>query len=304
MRLGYPISCGVLGAPKRRGADSGIVSRGGRKRSLCSTLSRRELVCAVGAGAVVSVLSAWSQPAFAGKSVKEALEELLAGKTAVESTRVRLDLPPQFDYGNTVPLAFTVDRPMSEANRVERVSVFAEGNPFPEVARFHFTSDSGHASAATRIRLNEGRQEVAAVAELNDGSAWLARRPVEVGVSGCSVETGVVIGYPMPQPEPRVKVPEGARRGEIIEVRTMISHWMETGFRIDATGKPIPRRIINRMVCSRGGEPIFAADLSPAIAANAYLNFSIVAREPAVLTFVWVEDGGAVYRATHSLTVT
>jgi sulfur-oxidizing protein SoxY len=268
-----------------------------------STMTRRELSCAIGAGAAVSALWGWSLPAIARTSVEEALEELLVGKSAVESTRIRLDLPPRFDYGNTVPLAFTVEGPMAEVNHVERVSVFAEGNPFPEVASFHFTSDSGRANASTRIRLNEGRREVVVVAELSGGSVWLARRTIEIAVSGCSIETGVVIGHPMPRPEPRLKVPEHARRDEIIEIKTMISHWMETGFRIDATGKPIPRRIINRMVCSRDGELIFAADLSPAIAANAYLTFSMVARAPAVLTFAWAEDGGAMYRATHSLKV-
>ena len=76
--------------------------------------------------------------------------------SGVESARVRLDLPQRFDYGNTVPLAVTVDSPMTEADHVRRVSVFAEGNPFPEVASFHFTPANGRASASTRIRLNEG----------------------------------------------------------------------------------------------------------------------------------------------------
>lgn len=267
-------------------------------------MTRRELNCVMGAGAVASVFWGWSPPpAIGATSVKEALEELLAGKSVVESARIRLDLPPRFDYGNTVPFAFTVDGPMNKANHVETVSIFAEGNPFPEVASFHFTPESGRASASTRIRLNEGRQEVVAVAEFSDGSTWLARRSIEVAVNGCSVESGVVIGYPMPPPQPRLKVPEYARRDEIVEIKTMISHWMETGLRIDATGKPIPRRIINRMSCSRDGEPVFSANLWPAIAANAYLSFSMVARAPAVLAFAWVEDGGAVYRATHSLTV-
>jgi sulfur-oxidizing protein SoxY len=301
MRFGYPISSGIFGSVERHEADLRAISR--EAFSWRSTITRRGLVSALGAGAVFTGLWGWSRSAFAEKGVEEALEELLAGRDAVESNRVRLDLPSHFDYGNTIPFAFAVDGPMSEANYVERVSVFAEGNPFPEVASFHFTRDSGRANASTRIRLNEGRREVVAVAEFSDGSAWLARRTVKVAVSGCSTETGVVIGYPMPLPEPRLKVPEHARRDEIIEIKTMISHWMETGLRIDATGRPIPRRIINRMVCARDGEPIFAADLSPAIAANAYLTFSVVAREPALLNLAWVEDGGAVYRATRPLMV-
>jgi sulfur-oxidizing protein SoxZ len=105
----------------------------------------------------------------------------------------------------------------------------------------------------------------------------------------------------MPTPKPRLKVPAQVSRGEIIEIKTMISHWMETGLRIDAAGHPIPRRIINQMSCSCDGKPIFAADLSPAIAANAYLTFCMLARAPAVLEFTWREDGGAIYHAAHSL---
>ena len=233
-------------------------------------------------------------------TVSEALARLLAGRTAAESARVRLELPERYDYGNTVPLAVAVDSPMTEADYVRRVDVFAEGNPFPEVATFHFTPESGRASASTRIRLNEGEQEVVALALLSDGSAWLGRRTVQVSISGCSAEAGVEVDYAMPPPEPRLKVPAQVSRGEIVEIKTMISHRMETGLRTDVAGKPIPRRIINRMACACDGEPIFTADLSPAIAANAYLSFRIVARASGVLEFAWREDGGAVYRAAHS----
>jgi sulfur-oxidizing protein SoxY len=262
-------------------------------------LSRRELMRIAGAAAICA-----SAPrAMAASSVPEAIEALLAGRSGVPSSRLRLDLPPRFDYGNTVPLGVAVDGPVTEANHVRRVSVFAEGNPFPEVASFHFAPASGTASASTRIRLNAGQREVVAVAELDDGSVWLGRRTIEVAISGCGVEAGVESGDVVPRPEPRLAVPTTARRDELVEIKTMISHRMETGLRVDTAGRPIPRRIINRMVCSRDGETIFAADLSPAIAANAYLNFHIVARASAVFTFTWHEDGGAVYRASRPVAV-
>jgi sulfur-oxidizing protein SoxY len=239
----------------------------------------------------------------AATTVREALERLLAGRTSVESARVRLELPERFDYGNTVPLALSVDKPMTAADCVRRVDVFAEGNPFPEVATFHFTSDSGRASVSTRIRLNEGEQEVVAVAELSDGSARVGRGAVQISISGCSAEAGVAVAYPMPTPKPRLNVPAEVGRDEIVEIKTMISHRMETGLRTDAQGNPIPRRIINRMTCSRNDRLIFAADLSPAIAANAYLTFYMVARASGALEFTWHEDGGAVYRTKHPLAV-
>jgi sulfur-oxidizing protein SoxY len=266
-------------------------------------MSRRGLVRTAGAGAVV--WGAWAcLPAVAvATTVREALEKLLAGRTPVESARVRLELPERFDYGNTVPLAVSVDSPMTTEDYVRRVDVFAEGNPFPEVATFHFTPDSGRAGVSTRIRLNEGEQEVVAVAELSEGSAWVGRRAVQISISGCSAEPGVAVVQPMPTPRPRLKVPAEVGRDEIVEIKTMISHWMETGLRTDAQGSPIPRRIINRMTCLLDDRLIFAADLSPAIAANAYLNFYMVARASGALEFTWHEDGGAVYRATRPLAV-
>jgi sulfur-oxidizing protein SoxY len=246
---------------------------------------------------------AYLPPATAATAVQEALEEVLAGRIPIESVRVRLKLPERFDYGNTVPLALSVDSPMTAADHVRRVDVFAEGNPFPEVATFYLTPDSGRASVSTRIRLNEGEQEVVAVAELGDGSARVGRRAVQVSISGCSAEAGVAVAYPMPTPKPRLRVPAEVGRNEIVEIKTMISHRMETGLRTDVHGDSIPRRIINRMTCSRDDRLIFAADLSPAIAANAYLSFFVVARASAALEFAWHEDGGAVYRATHPLAV-
>jgi sulfur-oxidizing protein SoxY len=266
-------------------------------------MSRRGLVRAAGAGA--AAWAAWGHlpPAAAATTVREALEELLSGRIAIESGRVRLELPERFDYGNTVPLAFGVDSPMTTADHVRRVDVFAEGNPFPEVATFHFTPDSGRASISTRIRLNEGEQEVVALAELSDGSAWVGRRAVQVSISGCSAEPGLAVAYPMPTPKPRLKVPAAVGPDEIVEIKTMISHRMETGLRTDARGNPIPRRIINKMTCSRDDRRIFAADLSPAIAVNAYLSFCMVARASGALEFTWHEDGGAVYRAARPLLV-
>ncbi len=225
----------------------------------------------------------------------------MAGRPAGDPTRVHLELPDHFDYGNTVPLAFEVDSLMTEADHVQRVDLFADGDPFPEVATFHFTPQSGRAHAATRIRLNEGRPTVIAVATLGDGSVCITRQSIGIAIGGCSAEAGVAVPYPMPTPEPRLEVPAEAGRDQIVEIQTMISHWMETGLRTDLTGKPIPRRIINRMECASADGLVFAADLAPAIAANAYLSFDMVARSSGVLEFTWREDGGAIYRATRPL---
>lgn len=264
-------------------------------------LRRREVVGAGGA----MLLAAWSgvPAARAATGLESAVAAAIGGRPLGPADLLQMDLPAAYDFGTTIPLGLAVASPMTEADHVRRVSVFARGNPFPEVATLYFTPANGQAHVSTRIRLNEGTQGVVAVAELSDGRAVLAERSIKVAVSGCSAESGADEIAAMPMPEPRLKLPTAIRPGEVVEVRTMISHWMETGLRRDAQDRPIPRRIINRMVCELDGEQVFAADLTPAIAANAYLSFPLRARGSGRLTFTWSEDGGAIYRVGQDLAV-
>lgn len=101
-----------------------------------------------------------------------------------------------------------------------------------------------------------------------------------------------------------INVPKTARRGEIIEIRAMIAHPMETGHRMGPNGVAIPRRIINRFVCTYGGEAVFSADLFPAMSANPFLSFFIRAAESGPVTFAWTEDGGEVHVAAADIAVT
>ncbi len=87
-----------------------------------------------------------------------------------------------------------------------------------------------------------------------------------------------------------INVPPKAKRGEIIEIKTLISHDMETGFRPDNTGKPIPRDIITDFVCKYNGEEVFRAELHPAIAANPFFTFTTIATASGTLTFEWSGD--------------
>ena len=89
-----------------------------------------------------------------------------------------------------------------------------------------------------------------------------------------------------------VNVPARARRGEIIEIKTLISHTMETGFRRTQLGAVIPRDIIRRFVCTYNGTEVFSADLHPAIAANPFIVFSTIAIESGTLVFSWTGDNG------------
>ena len=94
----------------------------------------------------------------------------------------------------------------------------------------------------------------------------------------------------------RIVIPAENRRGEPFEVRITLRHAMETGYRTDASGKPIPRNVIRRFECRYNGEPVFAVRMSSGIAANPYLRFFVTARESGTLDFEWVDDAGV--RAT------
>jgi sulfur-oxidizing protein SoxZ len=100
-----------------------------------------------------------------------------------------------------------------------------------------------------------------------------------------------------------VNMPAQAKKGEIIEIRTLAGHTMETGFRHTERGELIPRDIITRFSCTYNGTEIFSADLFPAISANPLITFTTVATESGTLEFKWVGDKGFTASHTAKLTV-
>lgn len=103
--------------------------------------------------------------------------------------------------------------------------------------------------------------------------------------------------------KPRVRVPRQAKKGEVIEIKTLIAHAMETGHRRDVQGQLIPRQIIHTFTCRYNGEEVFRADWHPAVAANPYLAFYTVATESGHFQFEWVQDDGTIYTAEAEMTV-
>jgi sulfur-oxidizing protein SoxZ len=100
-----------------------------------------------------------------------------------------------------------------------------------------------------------------------------------------------------------INVPKKAKRGEIIEIKTLMSHIMETGYRRTASGEIIPRDIITSFVCRYNGVEIFRADLFPAIAANPFMTFFTVATESGKFDFEWIGDRGFSETASASILV-
>jgi len=107
----------------------------------------------------------------------------------------------------------------------------------------------------------------------------------------------------MVAPTPRIQVPSTATKGEIFQVKALISHQMETGLRHDGEGEVIPRKIINRFVCRHNGVDVFVVDLHEAVAANPYFEFFLRATESGRLDFIWQEDGGGIYSLAQQLAV-
>jgi sulfur-oxidizing protein SoxZ len=99
-----------------------------------------------------------------------------------------------------------------------------------------------------------------------------------------------------------INVPARAKRGEIVEIKTLISHVMETGYRRTQLGVAIPRDIVRLFVCTYNGTEVFRAELHPAIAANPFIAFSTVAVESGTLTFTWTGDNG--FSVSESATIT
>ena len=100
-----------------------------------------------------------------------------------------------------------------------------------------------------------------------------------------------------------IKLPDTATPGEVIEIRALIQHPMETGYRPGPNGTILPRDIIRRFTCAYDGEVIFAAELHPAIAANPFLSFTTTATRSGPVTFTWEGDNGFSQTETATLTV-
>src|SRR5690242_2518006 len=192
-------------------------------------VSRRDIIV-LGAGA--AALSLWPNGAFA--DAKEAAAEIAkftGGKTA-EKGKIAIELPEIAENGNTVPLMVTVNSPMRDDDYVSDVLVVSEGNPRPGVAHFHLSPMSGKAVASTRIRV-AGTQNIVVVAKTRAGAFFTDAQLVKVTIGGWGGWGGWGIKESTMAGKARLKVPKEAKKGEVIEIKTLIAHIMESGQRKD-----------------------------------------------------------------------
>ncbi|MEK9753197.1 MAG: thiosulfate oxidation carrier protein SoxY [Rhodospirillaceae bacterium] len=146
------------------------------------TLRRRDFLAIAGAGALgftMLPLPAAATPA----DVMAVIGKAIGGKAPKEG-RIEITLPEIAENGGVVPLKVVVESPMSDADHVKRVHVFADGNPLPDVATYHFGPHNGKAEFSLRLRLAKS-QKIVCVAEMSDGSVYMAGREIKVTLGGC-----------------------------------------------------------------------------------------------------------------------
>jgi len=152
-------------------------------RSESASPTRRVILLAA-AGVGVG-LASLAPPVSATSAAMEEAIRALVGEATINRGKVRLELPPIVENGNTVPLTVSVESPMTEADHVASIHIFNQKNPQPYVAAFHLGPRAGKAAVATRIRLADS-QRVVAIARLGDGSFWSDSADVIVTLAACA----------------------------------------------------------------------------------------------------------------------
>jgi sulfur-oxidizing protein SoxY len=147
-------------------------------------LNKREfMTVAAGSLAAFGISGSLTAALADNAEVEKRIAEFAGGKKPAAG-KVSLGTPEIAENGNTVPVSFEVESPMTADNYVASVMLLAAGNPLPGVATFHFSPMSGSASATTRIRLAK-TQDVIAIAKMSDGSVFMDKKTVKVTIGGC-----------------------------------------------------------------------------------------------------------------------
>jgi sulfur-oxidizing protein SoxY len=144
--------------------------------------TRREMLAAAAGAGLAALVRA--EPARATPASMKAAIRNVVGETPVKQGKVRIEVPPLVENGNTVALAIEVESPMTPANHVKAIHVFNELNPLPNVISARFGPRAGRARISTRFRLAD-TQTVVAIAEMNDGTFWQASADVVVTLQAC-----------------------------------------------------------------------------------------------------------------------
>jgi len=144
--------------------------------------TRREFLALAGGAAMLAVTL---RPAEATPATMAAAIRNVTGGEPVKTGKVKLDVPPLVENGNTVPMTVSVASPMAPEDHVRSIHVFNEKNPQPNIGNFYLSPHAGRAQVSTRIRLADS-QKVVAIAKLSDGTFWSASVDVIVTLAACT----------------------------------------------------------------------------------------------------------------------
>jgi len=146
--------------------------------------TRREFFALAGGAAVLAVTlrPAEATPAMLASAIRN-----VVGTEPVKVGKVKLDIPPLVENGNTVPMTVSVESPMAAEDHVRSIHVFNEKNPQPNIGNFYLSPQAGRAQVSTRIRLADS-QKVVAIAKLSDGTFWSASVDIVVTLAACTEE--------------------------------------------------------------------------------------------------------------------
>jgi sulfur-oxidizing protein SoxY len=263
--------------------------------------TRRAALRALAGGvlaAAAAPLAAHARP----DDVAYAVRQVTRGAPYIKMGRIALDLPEHSDTGTSVPLTVAVASPMTAGDYVRAVHVFANENPRPHLFSAFFTPESGKAEVSTRVRL-DGAQTVIAVAEMSDGSFWRGEHYLTVAFGACAELNQAGGGEPEFEAASRIAVPPAVVAGEVLLIRTIITHPMETGLRLDHFNQWVREHIVKRFTCAFNGATVLTVDLYPGIAANPYLAFYAAVRQSGSFAFTWIDNLGPVYRNAAEIKV-
>jgi sulfur-oxidizing protein SoxY len=149
--------------------------------------TRRDFLGLAGGAAVLGAVPVALRPAEATPATMAAAIRNVVGEAAVRPGKVKLDVPPLVENGNTVPMTVSVASAMTSDDHVKSIHVFNEKNPQPNIGNFYLGPNCGRAQVSTRIRLADS-QKIVAIAKLSDGSFWSATADVVVTLAACTEE--------------------------------------------------------------------------------------------------------------------
>ena len=150
--------------------------------------SRRQFLGLAGSAAVMGAVPIVTlRPSAATPATLAGAIRNVVGTAVVQTGRVKIDVPPLVENGNTVPMTVSVANPMTADDHVKSIHVFNEKNPQPNIGNFYLGPQAGRAQISTRIRLADS-QKIVAIAQLSDGSFWSASADVVVTLAACTEE--------------------------------------------------------------------------------------------------------------------